>query len=147
MSAEFDAIDRAIMSELSANGRMTNVELSRRVGLTPPPCLRRVQRLEKLGVIRGYRAEIDPASLGRGLEITVSIEISITDDTTIAHFEKAIVEMDEVVEVRRLFGVPDYLLRVAVEDANAYHRFQTEKLTAMPGISRIISHQTMRVLK
>jgi DNA-binding Lrp family transcriptional regulator len=144
---KLDRVDRDILRELAADGRITNVDLARRVGLSPPPCLRRVKRLEQAGVIAGYRAVIDPAALGRRLEVTVSVEIDLTNDSAIERFEEAVLGLDEVLEARRLFGVPDYLLRVAVEDADAYYRFQTESLTKLPGVARIISHQTMTVLK
>ena len=126
---------------------MSNVELARRVGLTPPPCLRRVKRLEEAGVITGYQAQIDPAAEGRGMEVIVSIEIRVTDVATIEAFEETVASYDEVLEVRRVFGVPDYYLRVAVADANEYERFQMHKIAGLPAVNRIISHQTMKLIK
>ncbi|GMA29501.1 Lrp/AsnC family transcriptional regulator [Arenivirga flava] len=143
----FDGIDHAIIERLSQDGRLSNTELARSVGLTPAPCLRRVQRLERDGVISGYRAVIDPVAAGRGFEVIVSVEITLSDAQTVAEFETAVIAFDEVVEARRLLGVPDYFLRINVADVNAFERFTMEKLTRLPAVSRVISHQTMRVLK
>ncbi|MDQ0820681.1 DNA-binding Lrp family transcriptional regulator [Arthrobacter sp. V4I6] len=126
---------------------MTNLELARRVGLTPAPCLRRVQRLEESGVIAGYRAVIDPAAAGRGHCVIMSVEITMTNRQTVEEFETAVAALDEVTEVRRVYGLPDYIVRVDVADANEYERFQTQKMTKLPGIHRIISHPTMKVIK
>lgn len=142
-----DPTDRDILFHLSGDGRMSNVELAARVGLTPPPCLRRVKRLENLGVITGYRAIVDPGALGRAMEVIVSVEIAVTDITTVRQFESAVASFEEVLEVRRVFGVPDYFLRVAVADADAYSVFQMTRLASMPAVSRIISHQTMKTIK
>lgn len=142
-----DAIDRAIIERLSQDGRSSNAELARSVGLTPAPCLRRVQRLERAGVISGYRAVIDPVAAGRGFEVVVSVEITLSDAQTVAEFESAVIAFDEVVEARRLLGVPDYFLRINVADVAEFERFTMERLTRLPAVSRVISHQTMRVLK
>lgn len=144
---ELDRIDTAIVDELSANGRLSNTELAHRISLTPAPCLRRVKRLEDEGVISGYRAVINPEAAGRGFEVTVAIEVAVNDQVSLEKFEAEIEAFDEVVEMRRVFGAPDYLLRVMVEDANAYERFQTTRLLRVPGISRTISHQTMKRIK
>ena len=142
-----DAIDREILDQLSRDGRLSNVELARRVGLTPPPCLRRVKRLEEAGVITGYRARVDPAALGRGLEVIVDVEVGVSDLTTLEELESALASYDEVVELRRLFGRPDYLLRVRVADHAAYEEFQTRKLIGLPGVLRVVSHLTMKRIK
>lgn len=142
-----DALDRAILSHLHQNGRLTNVELAQRVGLTPAPCLRRVKRLEADGVIAGYRARIDPSAAGRGFEVMVSVEISINDLQTVEELEGAITGYDEVVEVHRLFGRPDYLIRVAVEDSATFEAFLTTKLMALRAVARVDSHMIMKKLK
>jgi DNA-binding Lrp family transcriptional regulator len=142
-----DAIDRAILFHLRQDGRLSNVELARRVGLTPPPCLRRVKRLEDEGVIQGYRAKIDPAAEGKGMEVIVTVEINVTNFETLQAFEAAVAALDEVVEARRVFGTPDYFLRVAVADHTEYERFQTNKFIGLPGIGRVVSYQTMKWIK
>ena len=91
-----DDLDRAIIAELEADARLSNTELARRVGLTPAPCLRRVQRLEREGIIRGYHARIDPRSSGRGLEVIVAVDIAVNDGPTIEDFESAAVAIPEV---------------------------------------------------
>jgi DNA-binding Lrp family transcriptional regulator len=142
-----DDLDRAIIDELRRDARLSNIELGRRVGLTPAPCLRRVRRLEQLGVIRGYRADIDPDAEGRGMEVIVGVEISQMTQASIEAFESAVVEFDEVVEARRMFGTPDYLLTVAVADHRAYEAFVTNKLSTLPALARVNSHQTMKNLR
>jgi DNA-binding Lrp family transcriptional regulator len=142
-----DAIDRAILFHLQQDGRLSNVELAKRVGLTPPPCLRRVKRLEDEGVITGYRARVDPEAAGRGLEVIVSIEVSVSDLKTLAELETTIAGYDEVIEFRRLFGIPDYHMRVLVADHAAYEEFQTNKIIGIPGVARVVSHLTMKKIK
>ncbi|CAM3436574.1 Lrp/AsnC family transcriptional regulator [Stackebrandtia soli] len=142
-----DAIDKAIIEQLGADGRMSNTELAARVGLTPAPCLRRVQRLEADGVITGYRAIIDPARTGRGFEVIVNADIAAMDRATVDRFERTVAAFDEVVEFRRMFGLRDYFIRVAVADQDAFEQFLVTKMFSLPGIAKIDSHLTMKVLK
>jgi len=142
-----DAVDREILFQLQRDGRLTNVELARRVGLTPPPCLRRVKRLEDAGVITGYRAVVDPVAVGRGLEVFVDVDINANDLKTVQAFEATAAGYDEVVELRRMFGHPDYFLRIAVADHAAYEAFLTGKLIGLPGVLHVTSHITMKKLK
>jgi Lrp/AsnC family leucine-responsive transcriptional regulator len=142
-----DRVDRAILDQLARDASLANVELAARVNLSPSACLRRVRALERAGVIRGYRAEIDPAALGRGFEVEVMIELTRKDRATVETIEERIAAMDEVVSCRRLFGVPDYLMRVAVKDAEAYEAFYMAKLAELPGIGRVTSQFTMKLVK
>ena len=142
-----DRLDREILFQLRRDGRLSNVELARRVGLTPPPCLRRVKRLEDAGVITGYRAVMDPAAVGRGLEVFVDVDIHANDLVTVQEFEATAAGYDEVIELRRMFGHPDYFLRVAVADHAAYEAFLTGKLIGLPGVLHVTSHLTMKKLK
>jgi DNA-binding Lrp family transcriptional regulator len=142
-----DRIDREILFQLWRDGRLTNVELAKRVGLTPPPCLRRVKRLEEAGVIAGYRAVIDPAAVGRGLEVFVALEIHGTDLKSVEELEATVAGYDEVIELRRMFGRPDYFIRIAVADHAAYAAFLTSKLIGLPGVQRTTSHLTMKKIK
>ncbi|MBZ4321922.1 Lrp/AsnC family transcriptional regulator [Streptomyces huiliensis] len=144
---KIDAIDRDILFHLQQDGRLTNVELARRVGLTPPPCLRRVKRLEEAGIITGYRARVNHEAAGRGLEVMVSIEVSVSDLKTLEGLESTIAAYEEVVEFRRAFGTPDYYLRVLVADYAAYEAFQTKKIIGIPGVARVISQPTMKKIK
>src|SRR5215475_7955522 len=93
-----DRIDREILLQLQRDGRLSNVELAKRVGLTPPPCLRRVKRLEDTGVITGYRAVINQAAVGRGLEVFVDLEIQVSDLKTVEDLEATVASYDEVIE-------------------------------------------------
>ena len=111
-----DRLDRAIIAELERDGRLSNVDLAARVSLTTGPCLRRVQRLEAAGVIRGYRAIIDPAAMGRAFEVLLDVDLLAQDAITVERFESTLAAASEVSELRRLFGKPDYFVRVAVAD-------------------------------
>jgi DNA-binding Lrp family transcriptional regulator len=142
-----DAVDRQIIFHLRRDGRLSNVELARRVGLTPPPCLRRLKRLEEGGVISGYRAVISPEAEGRGLEVLVDIEVYATDRRSILELEETLASYDEVVECRRMFGRPEYVLLVAVADHAAYEDFLINRLTGLPGILRVESNLTMKKVK
>jgi Lrp/AsnC family leucine-responsive transcriptional regulator len=142
-----DALDRAILSHLQRDGRLPNVELAERVRLSPSPCLRRVRALEQAGVIRGYHADIDPAAVDRAFEVTVHIELSMKDRATVEAFETGIAAFNEVVECRRMFGLPDYVVRVAVADPSAYETFYMNKLAALPGLARVNSQFTMKLVK
>ena len=142
-----DAVDRAIIRELTRDGRLANVELAERIALSPSACLRRVRALEDSGVIRGYRAEIDPAAVGRAFEITVLVELAHKDRATVEEFERRLAAMEAVVECRRMFGVPDYVIRVAVADAAAYETFYMTQLAELPGLARVNSQFTMKTIK
>ena len=142
-----DGTDRAIIEHLRRDGRLSNVALAEAVHLTPGPCLRRVQRLEAEGVIQGYAAQIDPGALGRGFEVILDVDLSAYDRGTVDGFETRMAAFDEVVELYRLFGSPDYYVRVAVADLEAYERFLTEQVMTNPGVSKVSSRFAMKVLK
>lgn len=142
-----DRLDRAILRCLQQDGRLSNVELSARVRLSPSPCLRRVRRLEQDGVITGYHARIDPAAVGRGFQVVVHADMMVKDRATIEAFEAQIHEFEEVLECSRMFGFPDYLIRVAVADQAAYQAFYMTKLADLPGVARLNSQITMKTIK
>lgn len=143
-----DRLDRAILSELQVDGRLPNTELAERVGLTPSPCLRRVRNLEDSGVILGYRAVIDPAAVDRGFQVLLHLTMEVKDrEAMMEAFEARVAEIDEVIECRRMFGDPDYLLWVAVEDLEAYERLYMAKLVGLPGVARTVSQLTMKTIK
>ncbi len=123
------------------------MELAGRVGLTPSPCLRRVRQLERDGVIRGYRALLDADALGCGFQSFVTVVMRHEDHDTIAEFERRVAELPEVVEAHRLFGDPDYLLRIAVADVAAYERFRSGALADLPGVAQLTSHLAMKQVK
>src|ERR1700690_4321316 len=101
-----DALDRKIIAELERDGRLSNVELADRVGLTPAPCLRRGKRLGGGGGVLGYTAGINPSTVGRGFEVLVNVDLTRKDRATFEQFEAAVAALDEVLEVRRMFGLP-----------------------------------------
>ncbi|MFJ8548952.1 Lrp/AsnC family transcriptional regulator [Streptomyces sp. NPDC093676] len=142
-----DAIDRAIIAELERDGRLTNVELAQRVGLTTGPCLRRVQRLEADGVIRGYRVVIDPSAVSRAFEVLVDLTLEAQDAETVERFEQTLEGAEEVLELRRLFGSPDYFVRVGVADLLAYEAFLTGRVMTIPRVKNVTSHFTMKIVK
>ncbi len=142
-----DAVDHDILFHLRRDGRLTNVELAKRVGLTPPPCLRRVKRLEDAGIISGYRARIDTVAMGRAFEVVVAVEISINDLQTVEEFERAVASYDEVVDFHRLFGRPDYFIRVAVADQAVFESFLTSRLMSLQAVARVDSHMIMKTIK
>jgi Lrp/AsnC family transcriptional regulator, leucine-responsive regulatory protein len=142
-----DVVDRKIIALLESDGRISNVELADRIGLSPAPCLRRVKRLEQQGVIRGYHADIDPAAVGRGFEVTVHVELSLKDRATVEAFEAGISAYEEVLECRRMFGLPDYIVRVAVADQAAYEAFYMGRMGELPGLARVNSQFTMKLVK
>jgi Lrp/AsnC family transcriptional regulator, leucine-responsive regulatory protein len=142
-----DALDRAILRELQEDGRLTNVELAKRVRLSPSPCLRRVKALEDRGYIRGYTATLDRTLLGRGLHVFVLVSLTSQRQETLEAFERGIAALDDVLECHLIAGEADYLLVVAVEDLDAYQRFYTERLGELPGVASLKSMITMRAAK
>jgi Lrp/AsnC family transcriptional regulator, leucine-responsive regulatory protein len=147
-SSAIDALDRAILKHLQAEGRLSNIELADRIGLSPSPCLRRVRRLEESGVIAGYRAIIDPATVDRGFQVLLHVTMEVRDRlATMEAFEARVAELEEVIECRRMFGDPDYLLWVAAADLAAYEQLYMTKLVALPGVARTVSQLTMKTVK
>ncbi|MBB6406830.1 DNA-binding Lrp family transcriptional regulator [Arthrobacter sp. AZCC_0090] len=126
---------------------MTATALAAKVGLTVAPCHRRLRDLEASGVIRGYRADIDPAAIGLGFEAIVFVTLRQVDRTTMADFEDRVTAIPNIVEAQRLFGSPDYLLRVIAADLPAYQRFYDDQLTALPAVERLTSTLVMKNLK
>jgi DNA-binding Lrp family transcriptional regulator len=142
-----DTVDRAILSHLQDDGRLSNVELSERVRLSPSATLRRVRQLETSGAISGYHAVIDPKAVGRNYQVTVHTTLMLRNRETIEAFEAALAPLEEVIEAQRMFGDPDYLIRVAVADAEAYERFLINTFADLPGLARMTSQFTMKTIK
>ncbi|WP_367645788.1 Lrp/AsnC family transcriptional regulator [Paenarthrobacter ureafaciens] len=141
-----DEIDRAILAVLEQNGRISNAELAAKVGLSPSPCLRRVNRLEEAGVIRGYRAVIDPAALGRGLRVFAGVRLARHSRAEVAAFERGVRQLAEVVFTHHVTGNYDYLLQVEVADLPAYEDFHAHKLAELPNVAMVTSYVTMKSL-
>jgi DNA-binding Lrp family transcriptional regulator len=140
---DIDAIDRRILIELQEDGRMTNVELARRAGISAPPCLRRVRRLEESGIIRGYHAETDPQKLGFAITFFVIIGLDTQKDAALAAFETLVASWPEVRECHMIRGGGDFLIRLVARDT-AQENELTRKLTEAPGVATVRSLQTIR---
>ena len=141
-----DPLDRAILSHLQEDGRLSNVELAERVNLSPSATLRRVRNLEAGGAIAGYHAVIDPKAVDRSYQVTVHTTLMLRNRETIEAFEAALIPLDEVIEAQRMFGDPDYLIRVAVADADAYEQFLINTFADLPGLARMSSQITMKTI-
>jgi DNA-binding Lrp family transcriptional regulator len=139
-----DAIDRNILAALQEDGRLTVTELAARVGLSLSPCHRRLRELERSGTIRGYRAVVDAALVGLPFEALVFVTMRQEDRDTLLAFEDGVTAIPQVVQAQRLFGDPDYLLRVVTTDLGAYQRLQDERLSALPGVQRMTSTLVMK---
>jgi DNA-binding Lrp family transcriptional regulator len=139
-----DVVDRKILALLQGDGRLTVTDLAARVGLSVSPCHRRVRELERSGAIRGYRAIVDAGALGLSFEALVFVTMRREDRETLLAFEDGLASIPNVVQAERLFGDPDYLLRVVTADLAAYQRLQDEKLTALPGVQRMTSTLVMK---
>jgi DNA-binding Lrp family transcriptional regulator len=139
-----DALDRTILALLQEDGRLTITELAERVGLSISPCHRRVRELERSGAIRGYRAVVDAEAIGLGFEAIVFITMRQEDHDTLVSFEAGLAAIPNVIQAERLFGDPDYLLRILTTDLAAYQRLQDEQLSALPGIQRMTSTLVMK---
>jgi DNA-binding Lrp family transcriptional regulator len=139
-----DRIDRQILAELQGNGRLTITELAAKVGLSLSPCHRRVRELERSGVITGYRAVVDRESVGLAFEALVFVTMHQEDRDTLLGFEEAVSRIPNVVQAQRLFGDPDYLLRVVTADLNAYANLEDDTLADLPGVQRLTSTLVMK---
>ena len=138
-----DAIDERILRELTRDGRMANLALAARVGLSPSACSRRVAELERRGVIAGYRAVLDRAALGQGFLAYVAVGLSLHTRDAQAAFERAMAGAAEVRECHNVTGTVEYLLRVEAADLRAYKHFHTEVLGALPGVASLTSYVVM----
>ena len=139
-----DAIDRKILAELQTAGRLTVTELAQRVALSVAPCHRRLRELERTGVIRGYRAVVDADAIGLGFEVLVNVTMDREDAATIEAFETGLAQVAEVRHAERLFGDPDYLVRVVTTDLAAYQALRDQKLATLPGVQRLTSTIVMK---
>ena len=141
-----DPIDRRILRALQRDGRMTLQKLAEAVGLSATPCARRLDRLERDGVIRGYSARGDPAKVGLPVTIFVSVELDRQDRNAIDAFEKAIRKLDEVMECHLMTGSRDVLLRVVAADLADFDRFLEDRLMQIPGIRNMRSNFALRTM-
>ena len=140
---KIDAINTKILRELCHDGRLSNLDLAEKVGLSPSACLRRVQELERSGVIKGYRAVLDPARIGIGFVAYVTVGLSTHSKAAQEAFERAIARAPEVRECHNITGAVEYLLRIEAADLAAYKHFHTEILGVLPQVNAITTFVVM----
>ncbi|WP_367576133.1 Lrp/AsnC family transcriptional regulator [Pelagibius sp. 7325] len=144
---KLDVIDRKILGALQDNGRLSNVELAERVGLSPSPCLRRVRMLEDAGMITRYVALLDQKAVGLPVSVFISIKLERQQEDDLDSFEAEVRKYPEVLECYLMTGTRDYLLRVATRDLAAYERFLKTKLTRVENVASIESSFALKQVK
>ncbi|MBA3880948.1 MAG: ArsR family transcriptional regulator [Sphingobium sp.] len=143
----FDRIDRQILDLLQEDGRMTNVDLAERVGLTAPPCLRRVRALEEQGAIRGYHADLDAATLGYPITVFAMVSLRSQAESDLAAFESHIAAIPEVRECHMLNGEIDFILKLVATDLKSFQEILTSRLTTAPNVASVKTSLTIRTTK
>ncbi len=146
-TTRLDPIDRKILAELQADGRMTNVELARRVGISAPPCLRRVRTLEEAGYIRGYHADVDARELGFEVQVFANVGLQSQAEADLTAFEKRCAEWPLVRECHMLNGEVDFILKCVAPDLSTFQRFLTEELTAATNVASVKTALVIRGAK
>lgn len=142
-----DDIDRNILRALQRDGRMQNIELARKVGLSPSPCLRRVKQLEDAGVIDRYVAVVNPAKIGKKLTLFARIWLKAQDEDTIEHFVEEVLKLPSVLECYLMLGDCDVLVRVVAEDIEGYRKFQSEHLSRIKGVQNVKTDVPSQVVR
>lgn len=142
-----DELDRSILAILQEEGRVTNVELASRVGLTAPPCLRRMRALEESGVIKGYHAELDPGALGYGIMVFALVSLRSQAEDDLRAFEAHVAELPEIRECHMLNGEIDFILKIVAHDLQSFQNFLTSKLTPAPNVASVKTSLTIRTSK
>ena len=145
--ARLDEIDRRILAELQDDGRMTNVELARRVGISAPPCLRRVRGLEEQGFIRGYHADVDPRALGFEVQVFAMVGLRSQSEADLCAFEARAQGWPYVRECHMLNGEVDFILKCTAPDLRSFQTFLTEELTAAPNVASVRTSLVIRQAK
>jgi Lrp/AsnC family transcriptional regulator, leucine-responsive regulatory protein len=140
---KIDAINARILRELTRDGRISNIDLAARAGLSPSACLRRVQEMERAGIITGYRAVLNPAAMGVGFVAYMAVGLSQHTKAAQEAFERAVARAPEVREVHNVTGTVEYLLRVEAADLAAYKHFHTEVLGVIPQVNAITTYVVM----
>lgn len=145
--SNLDEIDRRLLAELQAEGRITNVELAQRVGLTAPPCLRRVRSLEEEGIIRGYHADLDASRLGFTITVFALVSLRSQAEEALRAFEEHMKGLPEVRECHMLNGEIDFILKIVSRDLQSFQEFLTSKLTPAPNVDSVKTSLTIRTSK
>ncbi len=144
---KLDKIDQRILHDLQENGRLSNVELARRAGISAPPCLRRVRALERAGYLRGYHAELEPKALGFNVTVFALVGLASQAEPDLQAFEALVAGWPEVRECYMLAGETDFLLKVVAVDWESYERFLTTRLTPAPNVTHVKSALSIRTSK
>ena len=144
---KLDKIDRKILFHLQENGRMTNVELAQKAGISAPPCLRRVRALEEAGLVRGYHAVLDAQALGYGVTVFANVKLTSQAESDLKQFETLIQSWPLVRECHMLAGETDFLLKIVARDWDDYQHFLTQKLTSAPNVTSVKSSLAIRRTK
>ena len=142
-----DEIDRRLLASLQDDGRMTNVDLATTVGLTPPPCLRRVRALEESGVIRGYHADLDGSKLGYTITVFAMVSLKSQAEDALRQFEDHMRALPEVRECHMLNGEIDFILKIVSRDLQSFQEFLTSKLTPAPNVASVKTSLKIRTAK
>ena len=142
-----DAIDRMILASLQEDGRITNVDLARRAGLTAPPCLRRVRALEEVGVIESYHARLNSTALGYGIMVFALVSLKSQAETDLRAFETHVASLPEIRECHMLNGEIDFILKIVSKDLQSFQEFLTSKLTPAPNVASVKTSLTIRTAK
>lgn len=142
-----DPIDLMLLSELQADGRITNVDLAEKIGLTAPPCLRRMRALEQSGVIRSYHAEIDPAALGYTITVFAMVSLKSQAEADLKAFEQHVLSLPDVRECHMLNGEIDFILKILARDLQSFQELLTSQLTSAPNVSSVKTSLTIRTAK
>lgn len=142
-----DRIDRQILALLQEDGRMTNVDLAERVGLTAPPCLRRVRALEEMGAIRGYHADLNAARLGYPITVFAMVSLRSQAEHDLSAFEAHVATIPEVRECHMLNGEIDFILKIVAPDLNRFQVLLTTQLTPAPNVASVKTSLTIRTAK
>ncbi len=145
--ANLDSIDRRLLAELQDDGRMTNVDLAAKVGLTAPPCLRRVRALENDGIIKGYHADLDPGRLGFAITVFALVSLKSQAEEALRQFEDHMKALPEVRECHMLNGEIDFILKIVSRDLQSFQEFLTSKLTPAPNVGSVKTSLTIRTAK
>lgn len=144
---QLDRIDRDIMGHLQAEGRITNVDLAARVGLTAPPCLRRVRALEEAGIIRGYHADLSPQALGWPIVVFAMVSLKSQAESDLRAFEAHVASLPQVRECHMLNGEIDFILKLVARDLPSFQAFLTSQLTSAPNVASVKTSLTIRTSK
>lgn len=142
-----DSVDLEILATLQEDGRITNVDLAARVGLTAPPCLRRVRSLEQAGVIRGYHARLDPIALGYTITVFAMVSLKSQAESDLRAFEEHVAILPQVRECHMLNGEIDFILKIVAPDLQSFQSFLTSELTAAPNVASVKTSLTIRASK